>query len=37
MATLPLVHEELVDLTFTRLGPLTPLRILLNVAAPTRE
>ena len=30
MATLPLVHEDLVDLAFTRLGPLTPLRILLD-------
>ncbi len=30
MAGLPLVQEDLVDLTFTRLGPLTPLRILFN-------
>jgi predicted RNase H-like HicB family nuclease len=31
MSALPLVKEDLVDLTFTRLGPLTPLRILVNV------
>ncbi len=30
MARLPLVHENLVDLTFTRVGPLTPLRILFD-------
>ena len=33
MAPLPLVHEDFVELTFTRLGPLTPLRLLLNQAA----
>jgi hypothetical protein len=30
MASLPLVHEDLMEPTFTRLGPLTPLRIILN-------
>jgi hypothetical protein len=37
MATLPLVREDLVDLTFTRLGPLAPLHMLLNVTAPAQE
>jgi hypothetical protein len=37
MAALPLVQEDLVDLTFTRVGPLTPLRILLNAGAPAKE
>ncbi len=32
MSTLPLVREDLVDLTFTRVGPLVPLRILTGAA-----
>jgi len=37
MAALPLVQQHFVDLTFTRLGPLTPLRILVNAATPAPE
>jgi muconolactone delta-isomerase len=37
MASLPFVQENLVDLTFTRVGPLAPLRVLLNAATPARE
>jgi hypothetical protein len=33
MSTLPLVREDLVDLTFNRVGPLVPLRILMGAAA----
>jgi hypothetical protein len=33
MAGLPLVQQDLVDLTYTRLGPLAPLRLLLRPAA----
>jgi hypothetical protein len=36
MTALPLVREDLVDLTFTRLGPLAPLRILLNGETPVQ-
>jgi hypothetical protein len=32
MAGLPLVKEQLVDLTMTRLGPLQPLQLLLGKA-----
>jgi hypothetical protein len=34
MSPLPLVEHDLVDLTFTRVGPLTPLRILLGAGTP---
>ncbi len=37
MAPLPLVREDLVDLTFTRLGPLMPLRTLLNLDGPAQK
>jgi len=37
MAALPLVREDLVDLTFTRVGPLTPLRTLVNIATPPQQ
>jgi hypothetical protein len=37
MAPLPLVQEDLVDLTFTRLGPLAPLRMLVGAATMPQE
>jgi hypothetical protein len=34
MATLPLAQADLVELSFTRLGPLVPLRVLLSGGGP---
>jgi hypothetical protein len=37
IADLPLVREDFVDLTYTRLGPLTPLRLFVKPATPAQE